>query len=232
MASHLVGAIDRGPAALMIDAYLAELRNRLVGSARWRRGILAELEDGLMESLTANLSLGMEPLEAANRTISEFGTPASVARAFARDLTAARVRRTALTLLRTGPLVGTLWLGAVAANHLLPPTLEGPWAALPLVAMGLAVCAPAAMVTLAATGRRAYRLPGLRAVAPTAAATSAIAAVAVDVIILGMAGAVAITSPRTYAWGLIAAAVGASITRLVLAGRAARRCLAARAELG
>jgi hypothetical protein len=232
MAGHLIATSGRDPAAVTIDAYLGELRRRLVGPARWRRKILAELEDGLLESLAANTRLGMKPEEAARRTISEFGSPELVAGAFAKDLADARVRRTALTLVRTGPLVGVLWLGAIASNHLAHPKLEGPWLALPLVGVGVAVCVPAAMVTLAATGRLGYRLPRLRAMAATAAATSALAAVAVDLVILGMAIAVVITSSQTRAWGLTAVATFASLTRLLLAGRAARWCMAARTELG
>ena len=71
-----------------------------------------------------------------------------------------QARRVALGLLVTGPLVGLTWIAAVAVNDL-PPwrhQLIGPWLALPLVGLALAVAGPALGLTVAATGRLGRRL--------------------------------------------------------------------------
>ena len=103
---------------------------------------------------------GCSQAEATAAVIAEFGDPRMVAAAFGPELGAVQARRVAVGLLVTGPLVGLAWIAAVVVNAL-PPwrhQLIGPWLALPLVGLALAVAGPALGLTVAATGRLGRRL--------------------------------------------------------------------------
>ena len=52
-----------------------------------------------------------------------------------------------------------------------------------------------------------------------------------DLTLLGIITGHALTSPGSYVWAPVIVAASASLTRVTLAGRAARRCLATRAAL-
>jgi HAAS len=217
--------------------YLAAVAARLTGPAATRVAITDELRDGLLEALGRHLARGRSHREATAAAIAEFGDPRAVAAAFAPELAAVQARRVALGLLVTGPLVGLAWIAAVAANAL-PPwrhELTGPWLALPLVGLALAVACPALGLTVAATGRLGRRLGGWlgrRATLPSAAAAVAgLAAVTADLTLLAIITGQALTSPVSYTWAPVTLAVGASLTRATLAGWAARRLLATRATL-
>jgi hypothetical protein len=235
-----------------IEAYLAGIAARLAsrglaGPRRARQAIIAELRDGLHAATTANLEQGLPPDQAARAALAEFGDPATVAAAFTPELAGLQARRTALALARTGPLVGVLWIAALVATHAPPidQRLAGGWLALPLVGLGIATAALGTIVTVATTGRPSRWLTPHPRRAPAAAATVAIAAMAVDVTLLGMLAGQAINAPATItappgvgpgaggarAAVAVALAAGASLTRLALSGRAARRTLAARASL-
>ena len=127
-------------------------------------------------------------------------------------------------------------IAAVMINAL-PPwrhQLIGPWLALPLVGLALAVAGPALDLTVAATGRLGRRLGrgvGRAPHPPTAAAVAGLAAVVADLTLLGMITGQALTSPGPYVWAPVVVAASASLTRVMLAGRAAHRCLATRAAL-
>ncbi len=229
----------------VIDRYLDAVAARLTlaGPARARRAILAELHDGLLEAADAHQARGLPPVQVATAATAEFGAPATLAAAFAPELAAARARSTALALIRSGPLVGLLWATALAASHLAtlpahpeppwqwphPPT--GPWVVLPLLALAMLVGVPAGLLAVAATGRLGRWLPSRPHLAPTAAATIAIAAIAIDLTLLGMLTAWTIIAPDRLAWTPATLAAAASLLRLTFGGRAARRCLAARATL-
>jgi HAAS len=222
---------DQGSAAhRVIGAYLAELADRLGGPPTSRAAIVAELEDGLWAATATHQAGGSPPEAAARAAVAEFGDPTAVAAGFGPELAAATGRRVGLGLLTTGPLVGTGWLLVVVASWTRsgrePPPALGLVAA--LVGLVLAVAIPAAVLSVAVSGRLSRWLPAGPRVAATAAAASA--CVAGDLVLL--AGLVASTVfPGGVAWpaGLLAA--GASCARLSLAGRAARRCLASRASL-
>ena len=99
-----------------------------------------------------------------------------------------------------------------------------------MVGLALVVAVPAAVLSVALAGRPSRWLPTGRQVGATAAATAASACVAGDLVLLG--GLLAWTVlAGGVAWPAALLAAGASSTRLSLAGRAARRCLAARATL-
>jgi hypothetical protein len=69
------------------------------------------------------------------------------------------------------------------------------------------------------------------ALPPTAAALAGLAAVVADLTLLGIITGQALTSPGSYVWAPVVLAASASLTRVMLAGRAARRCLVTRAAL-
>jgi hypothetical protein len=220
-----------------VAEYLAAVAARLTGPAAARAAITDELRDGLLETFEVHRARGCSPQEAATAAIAEFGDPHTVADAFGPELAAVRARRVALSLLVTGPLVGLSWIAAVAVNDL-PPwrhQLPGPWLALPLVALALAVACPALGLTVAATGRPGRWLGGWlghrATLPPTAAAVAGLAAVAADVTLLAIIGGQALTTPGLSAWAPVLLAAAASFTRVTLAARATRRLLAARATL-
>jgi hypothetical protein len=216
--------------------YLAAVTAQLPGPPSARVAVADELRDGLLEALEAHQARGCSRAVATAAAIAEFGDPATVAAAFGPELGAVQARRVALGLLVTGPLVGLAWIAAVAVSAL-PPwrhQLIGPWLALPVVALALAVAGPALGLTVAITGRLGRRLGPVvhrATLSPTAAAVAALAAVVADLTLLGIIGGHALTSPGSPVWAPVVQAAGASLTRVTVAGRAARRCLATRAAL-
>jgi hypothetical protein len=218
------------PARRVIGAYLAGLSSRLPGPAAARAAIVAELEDGLWTATAAHRARGLPPEAAARAAVAEFGDPGTVAAGFGPALAAATGRRVGLGLLATGPLVGTSWLLAAATTWRWagqrPPAALGLVAA--LVGLVLAVAVPAALLSVAASGRLSRWLPAGPQLAATAAATAAGACVAGDLVLLaGLLTWIVLAGGVAWPTGLLAA--GASSLRLSLASRAARRCLAARA---
>ena len=214
----------------VVDAYLAELSSRLVGALTARTAILAELQDGLWTATAAHQARGLLPEEAARA--AEFGDPDTIAAGFGPELAAATGRRVGLGLLTTGPLVGASWLLLVAST--LRWTGQQPPAALglaaPLVGLVLVIAVPAAVLSVAASGRLSRWLPTGHQVAASAAAVAASACVAGDLVLLtGLLASTVLAGG--VAWPAALLAAGASSVRLSLAGRAARRCLAARAAL-
>jgi Transcriptional regulator PadR-like family len=220
-----------------VEAYLTAVASRLTGPAAARAAITDELRDGLLEALATHRTRGCSPQEATAAAIEEFGDPPTVAAAFGPELAAVQARRVALGLLVSGPLVGLTWIAAVAVNALSPwrQQLTGPWLALPLVGLALAVACPALGLTVAATGRLGSRLGGRldrrASFPPTAAAVAGLAAVLADLTLLAIICGQALASPGSYVWAPIVLAVGASLTRVTLASRAARRLLVTRATL-
>jgi hypothetical protein len=217
----------------LLAGYLAAVAGRLTGPPAARVAVADELRDGLLEALATHQARGCTPQEAAAAAIAEFGDPGTVATAFGPELAAVQARRVALGLLVSGPLVGLSWIVAVAASALPPwqQQLTGPWLALPLVALALAVACPALGLTVAATGAVGRALGRRVRLAPTAAAVAGLAAVVADLTLLAIITGQALTTPAARAWAPVLVAVGASLTRGTLAGRAARRCLATRAAL-
>jgi len=205
-----------------IRAYLDAVAGHLRGPCRLRARILAELRDGLEQAIAARIDRGEPADQAAATAITEFGSPDVVAAAFAGELTTGFARRTMITFVATGPLVGLWWL------LLLRPD---PWRTgigallaaipvLPLVAAGLATAAG----TLATTGRLMRWFPEAgpgRALAATAAVAGL--TLAGDVLIIAVAGN---SGALTGALALIALA--ASLTRigysLYIVGQVATRC--------
>jgi HAAS len=234
--SNLSGPRQQATDRDAVADYLAAVAAQLPGPPSARAAVTDELRDGLMEALETHHARGRSPQEATAAAIAEFGDPDTVAAAFGPELGAVQARRVAVGLLVTGPLVGLTWIAAVVVNAL-PPwrhQLTGPWLALPLVGLALAVAGPALGLTVAATGRLGRRLGRVvdrATLPPTAAAVAALAAVVADLTLLGIITGHALTSPGSSMWAPVVVAASASLTRVTLAGGAARRCLATRATL-
>jgi hypothetical protein len=219
-----------------VTDYLAAVTAQLPGPPAARVAVTDELRDGLLEALQTHQARGCSRAEATAAAITEFGDPDTVAAAVAPELAAVQARRVAVGLLVTGPLVGLAWIAAVAVNAV-PPwrhQLIGPWLALPVVALALAVAGPALGLTVATTGRPSRRLGPVvhrASLPPTAAAVAALAAVVADLTLVGIVTGHALTDPGSPVWAPVVLAASASLTRVTVAGRAARRCLATRAAL-
>ena len=228
-----------GPA---VDAYLREVAAALPGPARARRDILAELHSGLLDAADAHRRAGLPDMAAAAAAIAEFGDPRVVAGVFRPELTIRHARRVALTLVTTGPLIGLLWVGAGAASHMAirhaPPwewagAPPGSPAAFPLALAAVLVAVWAGLFTVVAACPPTRWLPegpGPAAAIATTAAICGFAAMAADTAVFALLAGKLASSPGALAPLPVTAAVAASLTRLALARRAARRCLAARAS--
>ena len=224
-------SLDRA-AQDVVAGYLGEVSSRLVGAAAARAAILAELEDGLWTAAVSRQARNLTPVAAARAAVAEFGDPHTVAAGFGPELAAATGRRIGLALVTTGPLVGACWLLLAAVTWRWagqePPAALGLVAA--LVGLVLIVAVPAALLSVAVAGRLSRWLPAGPQAAATTAAVAGGACVAGDLVLLaGLLAAMVFAGGVAWPVGLLAA--GASSVRLTLAGRAAHRCLAARAAL-
>lgn len=223
-----------------IDAYLRQVAAIMPGPARARRDILAELRSGLLDAADAHRSAGLPAGAAAEAAITEFGDPRQVADAFRPHLAMVHARRVALTLVATGPVVGLLWTAAALASHIAIRDAP-PWqwpsapppspAVFPAVGAALLIVVWSALATFAATGRLARWLPASPRIATATAATTGFGAAAADLAIIALLASQLASAPGTLAPLPVAAATAASLTRLTLARRAARTCLAIRATL-
>jgi roadblock/LC7 domain-containing protein len=219
MASHHLTAGHIGSTSAL-GRYLAELAARLRGPRAARARVLAEIRDGLTETIDAHLADGMPPDAAATTAIAEFGDPATIAHSFAEELATASARRTIAVFILTGPFVGIWWLlllhPAPWRTGILATLIAIP--ALPLIALAIA----AAAGTFATTGRLMRWLPettGTRAL--TAATTIAALCLAGDLTVLGLLAAHLATGWHRPV-PLMAAAATASILRVAAATTAIR----------
>ena len=224
----------------VVERYLAEVTARLAGPDRALAGIVAELRSGLLDAADAHRCAGLPPAQAALAAVREFGDPAHVADSFRAEIAASQARRVAVTLLVTGPLVGLLWIAAASASHLgLRIGVPWQWAAqlsgfhlgIHLVAVAVGITAWAGLLGIATSGRLTRWLPDRPRRPPTAAAVAGFGAIGADGLGLALLAAQLATAPGRLSPVLAAAAAAASVARLLLAGRAARRCLALRATL-
>jgi hypothetical protein len=192
-----------------LAAYLSDLAAQLRGPRRRREAILTELRDGLEQATEDRIATGLAPEQAAAAAITQFGSPCTVADAFAGELTTAYARRTIAWFIATGPLVGICWL------LLLHPS---PWrtglialvAAIPVIPLIIAAMATAGG-TLATTGRLIRWLPetGPR---DALAATIAVGMLCmiIDLTMISMI-MVSAAPPRP----LMIIAIAASLTRII-----------------
>lgn len=223
-----------------IDGYLSEVAAVLPGPARARDDIIAELRSGLLDAADAYRAAGHSPDEATAAATAEFGDPRQIAAGFGPELAAQESRRLARDLIITGPLVGLLWVAAATASHVgirhappwqwrgMPPASL---IAVPLFGAVLLTFVCAALVTLAATGSLTRWLPSSPRTAPATAAIAGFAAAAADLAVFTLLASKLASTPAALAPAPVLAAAIASLTRITLARRAARRCLTARAAL-
>jgi hypothetical protein len=232
-----VPASDSGSA---LERYLADISVLLPGPPGAWADLVAELRSGLLDAVDAHQSAGYSRSQAEQAAMGEFGDAAVVAGGFRGELAARQARRVAGALLASGPVTGLLWICAAQASHL-TIRLALPWqqgalspglrAGIPLIAAAVAVTACAALLGIATTGRLTRWLPDRPRQAPAAAAVAGYAAVGADALGLALLGLLLATAPGRLSPLLAAAAAVAGLVRLLLASRAARRCLATRAAL-
>ena len=219
----------------VIEGYLDQLATVLPGPPRARDDVMAELRGGLLDAADAHRRAGLPATAAATAAVCEFGDPRQIAAAFRPELTARHARRLAVTLVATGVPVGLLWVYAVQASH--PGLARAPlwkWAAappIPLALAALAVAVLAALGTVAVTGRLTRWLPDHPGAAAASAAIGGYGSAVADVAIFALLAHQLAVAPAGLAPLPVAAAAVASLGRLALARRTARRCLAARAAL-
>jgi hypothetical protein len=223
-----------------VEVYLRAVAGSMAGPRRERSDILAELRSGLLDAIDAHRAAGLPVQAATEAAITEFGDPRRVATAFRPHLAMVQARRTALAIAATGPLVGLLWATAAAASHI---TLRHapPWqwpgapplsaAAFPAIAVALFILITSTVTTIAVTGKLSRWLPASAHIAAVGAATAGFTAMAADLAILTLLASQLASAPGTLDPIPVAAATAASLTRLTLARRAARSCLAVRATL-
>ena len=128
----------------LIYAHLASLARRLPANA------VNELADGLIETWQHHLAAGLPAEHAAHAAIAEFGTVDQITEAFVANCPA---RRTARTLLTTGPIVGACWGASLAVAHAWTWPVPAP-AAIAIMVLLLAVVVALA---ISATSRTSYR---------------------------------------------------------------------------
>ena len=228
------------PCGQAVEGYLADVTARLPGFRKANSGILAELRSGLLDATDSHQSAGLPPAQAVQVAIREFGDPGLVADGLLPEIAASHARRVATVLLVTGPLVGLLWFATAAASHLaIHAATSWQWTALPaalgastwLLAIMVAVTASAGLAGIAVTGRLSRWLPIRPHRAPLAAAIAGLGAMGADGLGLVLLAAELAAAPGRLSPLLATAAAVASVARLLMAARAASRCLAMRASL-
>lgn len=222
--------------AAVVDSYMATLDAYLTAGGAARRAILEELHDGLLESVQDHLDGGRTPAEAARAAVAEFGEPLEVALAFAPEVAALHARRIAFMLLRSGPLIGLLWAVALLKSPAADPLLRrheliGAWQVFPLIGIIIVTIVTLALSTVALTGRFSRHLDDRSAIAPTLAASAGIAVVAGDLMMLSAVAVQMILDSTSLALVPVIVASTASLTRLMLSGRASGRVLKMRATV-
>jgi hypothetical protein len=179
----------------LIDAHLAALARRLPSDA------VDELTDGLVESWQHHRAAGLATADAARAAIAEFGTAEQIADAFVAQSPG---RRSARTLLATGPLVGACWGASLGYAHAWTWPVPAPAAA----GFAATLVVVVAVLVAAATSRHSYARARL-------GVAGGLGLVALDV---AMLVAVPLLAP-TLVWPMLAAIV-ASLARVGLTLRA------------
>jgi hypothetical protein len=193
--------------------YTATLTASLHGPPRAKSRLVAEIRDGLSDTMAAYTREGRP----AEQAVRDFGTPAELVPACQRELTIAQARRTAGTIALTGPLLIACWYALWTVDGLLPR------AALVLAIHLAGAAAVLAAVAMAATGRLSRWLPTPPRFPLAVAWMGTIASVAMAVATLTLA----VAAIGALDWPLIvlAAALGAASHGTVASSaRACRQC--------
>ncbi|MDT0381172.1 permease prefix domain 1-containing protein [Streptomyces sp. DSM 42041] len=209
-----------------VEAFVTELADGLHGPVRAKRRLLAEIRDGLAETVDAHTEAGdTDRTEGFRRAVREFGSPRELRPVCQRELTVAQARHTARALASTAPLLPVCWYAAggtqAGAGQGLSLSDGFRLAALRLAEVA-GVAALCAVAVLALTGFLARRLPVPerlpQAVGWTGTAASGAMAAAALLLTASLVLAASWTAP-------VAAAL-AAVTHAVVApsARACRRC--------
>ena len=200
-----------------VQEYLRRLDARLPAAHRVRRGVLAEVGDGLACAVESRMADGASASEATRAALTELGAAEDLATSMAAEVAPWSAHRTGLFLLVGGPVVGLTWVAA-------SPPAASPWdrveqalLAVPPYPVLLALAVPAALIAFAGAGLMRRRLPVLGAASVVASMWAGVACVAGDALLLVTASSVDAVSP----W--LAVAVAASLLRLTAASVAVRR---------
>jgi len=216
-----------------VERYLHDLSSALPGRSTSKAAILAEVTDGLMESVETRRQERVDRNDAAEAAVAEFGPAGDLAIAFVREMAGSAARRVGLALVASGPIVGLAWLTAFAVgsgrrwlDEL--PTVLG-WLPGYAVLMFLVIVS-AVVAFFAGRGPAVRHLPIGPRWAAAAATVAAVGCVAVDAVLLTHLVRLAIDGLIPV--GLAALPALLSLGRSLLALAAARRCLELRAALG
>jgi hypothetical protein len=205
----------------LVTLYLTAIEAEIPPWLHGRRAAVAELADGLDDAMSDYRAKGLTADEAAMRVVGESGPPAMIADAFTTTLSAGHARHIALALLLSGPLIGIVWLSALAPGR--PPIdllAKIPPLGLFLVA-SIVVCA----MTLLATGPARLRPAWAIGRQQRLAALACVCAVVADALLLGAALNTAVADPGRSISSALVVAIVLSMVRLAVTQRAARRDL-------
>lgn len=210
----------------IIARYLDDLSARLPHTGR--AALVAEISDGLEDAVEHHRSLGLSDVDAQRAAVEEFGSTAVIAAEYTPVAASRQVHRIGKAFVFTGPLVGGLWVTAVALTTQLPEfTVPIGWL-LALFVSAAATCAMFSVIRTSRLGR--YMQSRLRTVA-TILSVTAYAAVVVDSTAIVVLVALVTMTPAAIA--LLPAVIAglASLARLLLAARAALALHKTRASL-
>jgi hypothetical protein len=187
----------------LIEVYLLDLRGLLPAD------VVDELTDGLIETYDRFRGRGLRPDDAALAALADFGAAGDIVAAFTQITPG---RRTARTLLVTGPLLGGCWAIALLTGH------AGHWPIPAAARLAFAALLVTVIALLATTARASY----LRTRRTAAlAATSGLLLLDTTAII----AASALTQAPT--WPLLLA-LAASLTRVCFTAPALRGLMTTR----
>ncbi|WP_216895408.1 permease prefix domain 1-containing protein [Nocardia alni] len=217
----------------VIDRYLTELDRRMATLdarvAGCRTSILAEIADGLSDSVEYHRGRGLTVEEARRAAVAEFGEVSDLAREFAPEIAARRVRRYGFGLTATGPLIGVAWsAAALAGSFAVVPlwlTVAGIAA---LVGIALVVAPINAYITAAmGSAGRWIHLPCHAAARRLL--VSAVGTMVIDVSLVTVLVAVLLLAPAAVSVVPATAAAVLSVIRIGVATRSVQRLAAVRA---
>ncbi|MFV2120593.1 permease prefix domain 1-containing protein, partial [Streptomyces sp. Act-28] len=100
-----------------LDAYVAALSDSLRGPRRAKSRLVAEIRDGLDDTVSAHTRAGVPYERAAELAVRDFGSPDRLAPTFQHELTIAQARHTARAAALAVPLAVACWLLIWAASH-------------------------------------------------------------------------------------------------------------------
>ncbi|MEV6416967.1 permease prefix domain 1-containing protein [Kribbella sp. NPDC051718] len=218
MSSH--GTVVQDP----VETYLAGLSRALRGPRRRKADLMAEARDSLVDATEAYEADGLDPQEAAQQAVADFGDLAEVVPGYRSELGIAQGRRTAVLLLLVMIAQPIVWQeGLWAWNQ--HPDVDNAVVQflnqLVMLAGGLSIAG--GFVILIATGV-GLRYPAVREHATKATARFALASCAAVSIIALLLSTASSLANGTDATGLLVV-FAFVVAPLLLVSRAAHRCL-------